>query len=465
MRLKKINAPCGLNNMNYLDKIKAFISRGSERSINAKKNIIGSFLIKGISILVNLLIIPITINYVNPTQYGIWLAISSVILWFAYFDMGFTHGFRNRFAEAKANGNIELAQSYVSTTYALLFFIFFGVGIITFVANFFLDWSNILNVSAAYKEELTKVFEILIVFFSLQMVVKIIETLLTADQKPALASVIMTVGQVLVLVVIFVLTKFTTGSLVILALVLSLMPFLAYVVASLYFYNRQYKAYRPTIKSINFNLTSSIIGLGAKFFVIQISMLLIFQGVNLILVRIAGAESVTVYNVASKYFNTIPMIMNIILAPLWSAYTDAYVLNDYKWMINTYKRLDKTWLLVFLLAVIMLLLSPFVYKIWIGDKIIIPVTTSIFIFVYQVIMTRANLYMILLNGIGKVQIQMYIYVTFGVITIPLLVFFCKIWGINGVILITTLPFLIQMIFNHIQIQKVLRKTATGIWDK
>lgn len=451
--------------MNYLDKIKAFISRGSERSINAKKNIIGSFLIKGISILVNLLIIPITINYVNPTQYGIWLAISSVILWFAYFDMGFTHGFRNRFAEAKANGNIELAQSYVSTTYALLFFIFFGVGIITFVANFFLDWSNILNVSAAYKEELTKVFEILIVFFSLQMVVKIIETLLTADQKPALASVIMTVGQVLVLVVIFVLTKFTTGSLVILALVLSLMPFLAYVVASLYFYNRQYKAYRPTIKSINFNLTSSIIGLGAKFFVIQISMLLIFQGVNLILVRIAGAESVTVYNVASKYFNTIPMIMNIILAPLWSAYTDAYVLNDYKWMINTYKRLDKTWLLVFLLAVIMLLLSPFVYKIWIGDKIIIPVTTSIFIFVYQVIMTRANLYMILLNGIGKVQIQMYIYVTFGVITIPLLVFFCKIWGINGVILITTLPFLIQMIFNHIQIQKVLRKTATGIWDK
>ncbi|MDR1742681.1 MAG: hypothetical protein LBR48_02540, partial [Dysgonamonadaceae bacterium] len=50
----------------------------SERSTNAVKNIVASFGIKGVSIAVQLLLVPMTINYVNPTQYGIWLTLSSI---------------------------------------------------------------------------------------------------------------------------------------------------------------------------------------------------------------------------------------------------------------------------------------------------------------------------------------------------------------------------------------------------
>lgn len=451
--------------MPFIDKIKIFITQGDERSVNAKKNILASFLIKGISILTNLLIIPITIDYVNPTQYGIWLALSSIVMWISYFDLGFTHGFRNRFAEVKAQGNIELARSYVSTTYSALFVVFVVVGIITVFVNFFLDWSNILNVAPTYKDELAKVFMILISFFCMQMVVKTIGTLLTADQKPALASVIDTLGQVLVFAVIYLMTKLTSGSLINLALVLSIIPFLIYLIATFLLFGDKYKEYRPSIGTINLKLIPSIVGLGAKFFIIQLTMLFIFQGVNIILVRIAGAESVTVYNVASKYFNTIPMIMNIILAPMWSAYTEAFVKNDYNWMNNVYKKLDKTWFVLLLFAVFLLLISPIVYKVWIGNRVIIPILTSILIFIYQMIMTRANLYMILLNGIGKIKIQMVIYIIFAIITIPLLIYFGKLWGLNGIIVLVTLPFFIQMILGHLQIHKILNKKAIGIWNK
>lgn len=87
---------------------------GNSRSIIVKKNIIASFFLKCISILVSLQVVPLTITYINPTKYGIWLTLSSIIAWLSYFDLGFAHGFRNRFSEAKANGNILLAINPIS---------------------------------------------------------------------------------------------------------------------------------------------------------------------------------------------------------------------------------------------------------------------------------------------------------------------------------------------------------------
>ena len=167
------------------------------RSVVVKKNIITSFFLKCISILVSLQVVPLTITYINPTKYGIWLTLSSIIAWLSYFDLGFAHGFRNRFSEAKANGNILLAKEYVSTTYAVLTALFLGVFFIAIIINHFLDWSSILNVATIYRSELHDVFNILTVFFCVNIVASIFTTMLTADQKPALASLIQTIGQVL----------------------------------------------------------------------------------------------------------------------------------------------------------------------------------------------------------------------------------------------------------------------------
>ncbi len=87
---------------------------GSSRSIAIKKNIIASLFLKGISILVSLQVVPLTINYINPTRYGIWLTLSSIVAWLSYFDLGFAHGFRNRFAEAVAKGDMAAVARNMS---------------------------------------------------------------------------------------------------------------------------------------------------------------------------------------------------------------------------------------------------------------------------------------------------------------------------------------------------------------
>lgn len=328
------------------DKVSAYFTKGNERSVAVKKNIAVSLVLKCISILVSLQVVPLTIGYVNPTKYGIWLTLSSIIAWLSYFDLGFAHGFRNRFAEAKAKGDMKLAKEYVSTTYAVLFLLFSVILLITLVVNNYLDWSRILNIDPVYKDELSLVFGLLACFFCLNIVASVFTTMLTADQKPALASLISTSGQVLAFACVYVLTKTTKGSLSALAVSFSAIPCLFLLIVSIIVYQtKKYKIVAPSLRDVRFSLVRSVVGLGGQFFVVMFSMLFIFQLTNIILSRVQGPEAVTQYNIAYKYFNVLNMAANIILTPFWSAFTDAYIKRDYNWMRGTLEKLEKLWLL------------------------------------------------------------------------------------------------------------------------
>ena len=93
--------------------------KGHERTVKAKKNIIASVFIKGLSMIVGFLIVRITLDYLSQNTYGIWLTLTSFLAWFSFFEIGLGSGLRNKLAEALAVKNYELGKSYVSTTYAI----------------------------------------------------------------------------------------------------------------------------------------------------------------------------------------------------------------------------------------------------------------------------------------------------------------------------------------------------------
>ena len=58
-----------------INKIKLFFQKGNERSLKAKKNILYMLFIKGGNILIGLLLIPMTLGYVDSETYGLWIAL------------------------------------------------------------------------------------------------------------------------------------------------------------------------------------------------------------------------------------------------------------------------------------------------------------------------------------------------------------------------------------------------------
>ena len=101
-------------------KIKSFFAHGGQRTLTVKKNIIGSVAIKGCSILIQLLLVPMTLGYLTSELYGIWLTVSSIILWLNFFDVGFTLGLKNKLSEALALNDSRRCKALVSTTYAVM---------------------------------------------------------------------------------------------------------------------------------------------------------------------------------------------------------------------------------------------------------------------------------------------------------------------------------------------------------
>ncbi len=387
-------------------------------------------------------------------------------MWVSYFDLGFVHGFRNRFAEAVAMNDDKLAKQYVSTTYAVLSILFFILMLVCLFVNSYLDWGAVLNLDRELNGELRDVFSILICVFCVSFVANIFTTMLTASQKPALSSLITTLGNLMVLGGVFILTKTTSGSLVKLSLVNSLCPCLCVILMSIYFFLfTKYKRYAPSFRHVDFTLIKNIIGMGFSFFIIMISVLLIFQMINIQILRIEGPEAVTQYNIAYKIFGAVSMVAFIIINPFWSAFTNAYTLRDYKWMKKSLLTLEKLWLLAVLVVSLLWICSPYIYKFWVGDAVVVPLSLSAAVAVYVLLYILGAIYMYLVNGIGKVRIQLIVYVIFALISWPLMTWLGELWGVLGVLAVPAATYFLQSFVIRIQLKKILSGTATGFWNK
>lgn len=438
----------------------------SERSKLMGKNIAYSFIIKVISIVLSLLIVPATIHYVSSTQYGIWLTLSSIVGWISYFDIGFGHGLRYQFAEAVAKEDYSLAKKYVSTTYVLLTVMFTVVCVLLLIVNHFLDWSKLLNLDPDISSLLNTVFALLIFFFCLHLVLKLISTILTADQRPALAALIEVIGQFLAFITIIILSYTTEGSLLYLVFVFSGLPCVVLLLATFgVFRSKRYMPFSPTIKSIDFTLTKNIIGKGFQYFFTMISMFLIFQLLNIIITRELGPDSVTQYNVAYKYYNVLMMAFVIIVQPMWSAFTEAYTKKDYAWMRNIVEKIKKVAWLFVVGGVFMFIVSPWIFKLWVGNDVNIPILLSFFVFLQNVTQIFPALYVYPINGMGKMRVQIIIYSIYSIFAVPALILLCRQWGIPGVLTYYTMVYITLWIFCRKQFYHLVAGDTTGVWSK
>ena len=442
------------------------LSNMNGRSAQATRHILISLAAKGLGILCSLMVVPMTIDYINPSQYGIWLTISSIIGWIAFFDLGLGNGFRNKFAEAKARGELQLAREYVSTTYFSLTAIVSLLLLVILVANLFIDWPAVLHLEDTLKVELRQVFAILSIFFCVNLVASTFAILLTANQQPGFASLINCLGQVVSLAVIFILTKTTEGSLFNLSLYFAGIPCIVMLLSSVIaFKGTSLRQYAPSIRFVRFSLIKDILGKGIQFFAIYLCLILIFQVSNVVLSREIGPLSVTQYNIAYKYFNILYMVMTIIITPFWSAFTDAYTRRDDDWMRGAISKLEKVWLLSILAAVIMLSISSWFYRIWIKDSVTVPFSLSACMAVFVLTRSIGDIYMYAINGIGTIRVQLITYVIFALIAWPCLVWSCRLLGVNGVLLFPSAVYIVQAILGKIQISKLMSRQAGGIWSK
>ena len=118
-----------------------------------------------------------------------------------------------------------------------------------------------------------------------------------------------------------------------------------------------------------------------------------------------------------------------------------------------------------MLTICLLLISPFVFQLWLGDSVKIPFTLSVAMTIYVIAYSWHTIHVFLLNGIGKVRLQLYLIVISAIVNIPLAIFFGKKIGLAGITFSNAILLIIMGIIFSIQCKKILNNSASGIWIK
>jgi len=444
--------------------ITRFLTQGHERSLRAKKNIIKSVFIKGGSVIISLMLIPLTIDYVNPTQYGIWLTLSSIITWAALFDMGLGNGLKNKLAEVIALNDTSKAKSYVSSTYAILIIISALLFVAFCVINPYINWSKVLNVQAGTYNGLNQLVLIIFGFFCCQFVVELITTVLFANHAPAKSGFMNMVAQLLTLAAILIATRSGQGSLTELVIIMAGVPLLVMFAGTILLFRGSYRSIAPGFAEINFGYAKELLSVGGAFFIIQIGALVLYETDNIVITQLFGPREVTTFNVAYKLFSVILMIFMLVITPFWSAFTEAYVKDDYAWIKTAIAKINKLWVVLSVMSVLMLITSPWLYKIWLGKSIIVPFSLSVAMCLYMISLIWQATHVQLLNGTGKIKLQFYLVIFSAIVNIPLSIFLGRRIGVAGVTFSNVILLAMMGIIFSVQTSKIINKTASGIFN-
>ena len=264
-----------------------------------------------------------------------------------------------------------------------------------------------------------------------------------------------------------VLILFTDGNLYYYAISFSIIPLLVLLVSSLFFFHSKYKAYKPSISHFDKTKINDLMGLGMKFFIIQLGSTMLFLTDNIIIAHVLTPADVTPYQIALKYFSVIMIGFSIIITPYWSAITEAYQKNEMGWIKKSITTLNKIWGLGVIFSLVLLALFYPVLKIWVGKDIHVPLLLAMQCVLFVILQTKNRIFTYFLNGTGKIVVQMLTGVLTLVINIPLSIYFAKYLNLGsaGVLMATNFSILIYVVTRKIQYHKIINKTANGICAK
>lgn len=437
----------------------------NNRSQLLKKNILFSFVIKGWAGIVQILLVPITIhclgNYIN----GIWMVISSVLIWIDSLDIGLGNGLRNKLSERIALRDSRGAKEYVSTTFFTLIGIIIPAIVLILLACTNIDLYKLLNVDPRIIPNLTAVICLSVVLVGNTFIFKFIGNVYLALQLPAVNNALVTLSQTVTLLAVFIQQVCHIHSLTWVAIAYTGGPLLTYLIAYPITFQWRYKELSPSWRFFKKSKIKELFSLGVKFFVLQIAGIVLFASTNILISRLFSPELVTPYQVTYRYYSFIVMLFTIIAIPFWSATTDAYAKHDVKWIRSSVRKLNLIVLSMLLIIIVMTLVSPFVYNIWVGSGVKTNMMLSSIMGAYIFVIVFSLSYSYILNGIGALNLQLISTVMAALLYLPLAWLFAKRLGINGIALALVIVNIPGAILNRIQYKKIISGKATAFWTK
>lgn len=395
------------------------------------RNIGGTFVIKGASVIVQLLSIPAYITYFNnDAVLGVWYTLVAALNWILVFDFGVGNGLRNNLSKALAEGDVQCGKRLVSTAYIFmgglaLAFVVIGEAVILSV-----DLESVLNFHSEQLAPETLQFAVSVVYVGIvvQFWLKLLTSVLYSMQKTALNNFLFLLGNVILLLwVLFARFEDVNDCLIAMSLVQILGINLPLLVCTLVLFLGSFRSIAPAPSSFDRSAVGLVVGLGVEFFIIQIALLVINSTNEYLITYLYDSSDVLNYQVYYKWFFAIVTVFSLIVQPVWSAMTVAWHERRIGWVVDAYRKFNIVALFGSAGAFCLALVFPWLIRVWLGEGLVTATVGVGFVFAFWVSVTLfVNSSTCVSNATSHLRTQIVFTVLAAILKIPLSMMFHRL---------------------------------------
>lgn len=423
-----------------------------------KKQVSFGMVYKILSMCLSYISIPLFLKYLGQQDYGLWMTIFSIVSWIYTFDLGIGNGLKNKLTESLTKKNYNEAREYITTGYVILGIIAICILVLGIIGIKIIDIGKFLNIDFYSENYIKLIFGIVFSITILNFIVFLYKTFYLSIHNSSIMNLSNFLFQGLFVVLLYILNYYNKVSLITIAIIYPGINLILGLFFTKKFFDK-YKELIPNIRSFSKKKIKGIGSIGISFFIIQISMLFILTVDNLLITKYVGTDAVATYSIVSKLFQTFIVIEGIISAPMWTLFLDSYIKKDKKWIIDMFKKLNILFLVLIIGITIFIFLVPYIIKMWIGQEIFIPKYLILLWGLFVLNRVYGDIYMIFINGTGKVQLQMWLFLVGAIVNIPLSIYFIRDlnMGSSGAILGTNICMLPLAIIMPIQAYFIIKK--------
>lgn len=110
------------------------------------------------------------------------------------------------------------------------------------------------------------------------------------------------------------------------------------------------------------------------------------------------------------------------------------------------------------LGIIMLLLSPYIYHFWVGNKVEVSFILSAWVFIYNIVIMFGSIFVMIINGSGELKVQTYASLASPIVFIGCSILLIKYgMGIESILIASIISNFNGLILAPIQCHQILKK--------
>jgi len=289
-----------------------------------------SGLAKIISVLLNMITIPIVVRVLGPDGYGLWTIITSIASFLVFADFGLSNGLVTVISEANGKRDRQTAIHAVSTT----FFVLLGLAIVCTLAvaaiSPHIPWASLLNLTHS---RLAPEVPAAVTWFLL-LEIAIVPALISQKVQIGYQEMHWTnTWQILGSILSFLGVLFAAWKgwrLVDFIILFEIGPIFAQIVSSFVLFAKRRPWLAPKLSAFNWIGVRNLGGTGGVFVLLQLLTLLGTYSDQIVLSRNLGLGAVAEYSLTQRLFTGASMIQ-FFLIPLWPAFGEALASGDHVW--------------------------------------------------------------------------------------------------------------------------------------